>query len=323
MTRTHLFIIMMALVLFMQPMPAASQSSTIVFVDPIYYAIQLDSNGTSQISVRLRINNNASTALDSFAFRIDSLESTIMNLRSETHDLSYSTAIERRYTVLTVDFDSPIPSGGQKWIELTAVCHDLQNTQLQEANLYGEFTMYIRPLNAFYNLTITILLPEDAVLSHNALVPLFPHPDSNYTTGGSLAFVWNEPVLLPGQERVYIAKYQLSTTLTSTVLITPWTWLFLGLSFLLGIIVARVVPVVLHRVRNIGRVRVVGLTAEEQEFLEVIRRKGGSCLQKDLYREFNLSQSKVSMMITTLEERGLVRRVRSGRENMIYLIEEE
>jgi uncharacterized membrane protein len=65
----------------------------------------------------------------------------------------------------------------------------------------------------------------------------------------------------------------------------------------------------------------VGVTSEEEEVIEIIRRKGGSCSQKALYTGLNLSQAKVSIMLNNLEERGVVRRFREGRENMVYLIE--
>jgi uncharacterized membrane protein len=82
-------------------------------------------------------------------------------------------------------------------------------------------------------------------------------------------------------------------------------------------------PRVLQRIRQIGAVRFVGVTNEEEEILETIRRKGGSCSQKDLYTELAMSQSKISIVLTGLEERGLVRRFREGRENVIHIVEDQ
>ena len=66
----------------------------------------------------------------------------------------------------------------------------------------------------------------------------------------------------------------------------------------------------------------MGVTSEEEEVLEVIRQKGGSCPQKDLYTEFDMSQAKVSLILNNLEERGLVRRFREGRENVVHIMED-
>ena len=82
------------------------------------------------------------------------------------------------------------------------------------------------------------------------------------------------------------------------------------------------VPKVVERLRHIGSVRLVGITAEEDTILETIRRKGGACNQKELYRQLNMSQSKVSLILSNLEERGLLRRVRDGRENIVEIVEE-
>lgn len=81
-------------------------------------------------------------------------------------------------------------------------------------------------------------------------------------------------------------------------------------------------PWVLHAVRRLRHVRYVGITREEQELLSVIERKGGSCPQKVLSVELDMSQAKVSMLLKNLEERGLVRRFRDGRENMVHLMNE-
>ncbi len=81
-------------------------------------------------------------------------------------------------------------------------------------------------------------------------------------------------------------------------------------------------PKLYYRIRRIRTVRYIGVTSEEEEVLEVIRAKGGSCPQKDLYTVFDMSQTKVSLILNNLEERGLVRRFREGRENVVHLMEE-
>jgi uncharacterized membrane protein len=94
------------------------------------------------------------------------------------------------------------------------------------------------------------------------------------------------------------------------------------LGIIAGIVLALGGPKFYQRIRRIGTVRFVGVTTEEEEVLEVIRQKGGSCPQKDLYTEFDMSQAKVSIILNNLEERGLVRRFREGRENVVHIMEE-
>jgi uncharacterized membrane protein len=89
-----------------------------------------------------------------------------------------------------------------------------------------------------------------------------------------------------------------------------------------GIVLTLGGPKAYERIKRIGSVKFVGVTSEEEEVLGVIRRKGGSCPQKDLYTEFDMSQAKVSLILNNLEERGLVRRFREGRENVVHIMED-
>jgi uncharacterized membrane protein len=189
--------------------------------------------------------------------------------------------------------------------------------------LQGDFIFYIRPLDAFSNLTFTAVLPIDATLSQESVGPLFPEPDSNYTDGNSLIFLWEIPLLQSGQERAFIVKYQLPTTpsiQTENFLLQGILFLALGLS--IGVVLTFLGPRLAERLQRVGSVRLVGITAEEDTIIETIRRKGGSCNQKELYRQLDMSQSKVSLILSNLEERGLLRRVRDGRENIVELVEE-
>lgn len=322
MNRTSVLTLMIALVVTVLPVPVNSQVSTSVFIDPIRFGIHLNANGSSLVEVDFRINNNGSELLGSFEFRLDSLDFTVLNVQSEGESLDYTIVTKSRYSLISLDFPSAISPNESRWVHLELLSFDLQSMLIEYNTLFSEFTLYIRPLTPYYNLTLAITLPQDAMLSRRIIVPLFPDPDSNFTDGQSLTFLWNELTLMPGQERVYIAKYQIQLPSDGQPTSALWTFVIAVIFFIGGVLITRFGPLVITRLRNIGRVRVVGLTHEEQQILEIVRRKGGSCPQKDLYREFNLSQSKVSMMITTLEERGLVRRLRDGRENIIYIVEE-
>ncbi|MCL7413511.1 MAG: hypothetical protein M8353_07855 [ANME-2 cluster archaeon] len=55
------------------------------------------------------------------------------------------------------------------------------------------------------------------------------------------------------------------------------------------------------------------------EILEIVRRAGGRVTQKELRNKLRCSEAKVSLMVTDLEDRGLVRKVKQGRGNVILL----
>ena len=55
------------------------------------------------------------------------------------------------------------------------------------------------------------------------------------------------------------------------------------------------------------------------EVLDIILQAGGRLTQKDLRSKMRCSEAKVSLMVTDLEDRGLVRKVKQGRGNIILL----
>jgi uncharacterized membrane protein len=126
-----------------------------------------------------------------------------------------------------------------------------------------------------------------------------------------------------GQEKAFIIKYQYPNTQSGPLgsfLLQSIVIAILGI--VAGVLLTIGGPKAYQRVKRIGTVKFVGVTSEEEEVLEVIRQKGGSCPQKDLYTEFDMSQAKVSLILNNLEERGLVRRFREGRENVVHIMEE-
>lgn len=57
------------------------------------------------------------------------------------------------------------------------------------------------------------------------------------------------------------------------------------------------------------------------ELIEIIRRNGGRITQKELKKKTGYSDAKISLMISDLERRGIVEKVKKGRGNVIFLKE--
>ena len=304
-----------------------AQTSDII-LDPIEIKAWMFQNGTTTLDLRARAVNQGLGTVTSLSFRIDSLEVTIIDAFVDNTASSSSIIVLDRYTEVIVSLPQPLEENESVWIDLTLESTDFQSdlvagTGLDLTRVRSDFIFYIRPLIEFANFTFTAVLPQDAMLSRESVVPLFPEPYSNFTDGATLAFVWFTQSLQPGQERVFIIKYQIPTDESGT----PQSFFVESIVIaLLGIVSGIVLtlggPKLYYRIRRIGTVRFVGVTSEEEEVLEVIRAKGGSCPQKDLYKEFDMSQAKVSLILNNLVERGLVKRFREGRENVVHLMEE-
>lgn len=66
-------------------------------------------------------------------------------------------------------------------------------------------------------------------------------------------------------------------------------------------------------------VKVVGLPSDLQQIVEILRESGGRMNQVDLRKRIPYSEAKVSLMLSDLEHRGVVRRLKRGRGNIIVL----
>jgi uncharacterized membrane protein len=301
-----------------------SQSDDIL-LDPVSITAVMSQQGTTIVTFTALMTNNGSSDVEQFILRVDSLDANVLSATVNGSSTGAYATLQERYTEIVVSLPAPVSVGESVWLSIRVRADDLQDQVLgaDGTTVAGDFIFYVRPLDSYHNFTFTATLPEEALLSDQSLDPVFPDSESNYTDGRSLSFVWSTPLLQPGQERVFIIKYMMVCPGSGTLVASP---LFLAVGLVIGaaVGVASVLfgPKVVSRVRKIGKVRFVGVTNEEEEILGIIREKGGSCLQKDLYTGTEMSQAKVSLILNNLEERGLVRRFREGRENVVHIMEE-
>lgn len=61
------------------------------------------------------------------------------------------------------------------------------------------------------------------------------------------------------------------------------------------------------------------LPEDLKDIYELILKKGGRTTQKELRKELRSSEAKVSLMIADLEDRGLVKKIKKGRANIIIV----
>ncbi len=296
-----------------------------VILDPVEIKAVMTQDGVTTINIRARATNLGTSSITSLSCRIDSLEVEILDVEVDSTATTFSSNLMDRYTEVVVFLPTALEENHSAWIELNLEATDLQEDPilgLDSTKYYGDFTFYIRPMTELANFTFTAVLPQDALLSRESVVPTFPASDSNYTDGTSLAFVWFTDSLQVGQERVFIVKYEYPNYQPEPLGSFIFESIVIALSGVLaGVALTVGGPKFYQRIKRIGTVKFVGVTSEEEEVLEVIRQKGGSCPQKDLYTEFDMSQAKVSLILNNLEERGLVRRFREGRENVVHIME--
>ncbi len=67
------------------------------------------------------------------------------------------------------------------------------------------------------------------------------------------------------------------------------------------------------------RKKEIEIEDNEKKVLEIIKRNGGRITQKELRKNLPFSEAKVSLIISDLESRGIVRKIKKGRGNIIIL----
>lgn len=65
------------------------------------------------------------------------------------------------------------------------------------------------------------------------------------------------------------------------------------------------------------------ISTDLREVLDIIRGHRGRITQKDLRSRLNYSEVKVSLLLSELEKRGVIKKLKHGRENIVILIDEK
>jgi len=96
-----------------------------------------------------------------------------------------------------------------------------------------------------------------------------------------------------------------------------WLIVFLILGWLVYKMSRKPEQIVEKVVEKIREVREVTVSEELQKVMELIEKEGGRITQKDIRKNFPYSEAKISLMIDDLEAKGLVKKVKKGRGNLI------
>ena len=301
-------------------------ADTIVFSNMDIVVIAGPSS-TSEVSFSSVVTNVGATPITSFRVRFDLRYLNMTETKVDDVAALANVAEADTYVLVTVTPAQAIQSMMSVSLNMKFVTRSVQQSiglSLDGSMYIYHLIYYMRTLNEITNFTMSIALPPYAILEEDVAAPLFPHPTSNYTDGARSVFVWFTPRLLPGQEIAYIVKYQLpSGVAASTYSGLPVVAIIAG-SILTGAMLALFlerIPLFLKRAKRLEPPQLAGISDHEAEVVQFITQKGGSCTQKEIYDELNLSQSMVSTILTTLEQRGTVRRFKDGRENMVHLME--
>jgi uncharacterized membrane protein len=285
--------------------------------------------GTTLI-LQSEVWNVGTTTNDFFDVRIDVRSLNVTSASLNGTAVSTTIIPESNYMVVRIFPVAPMTAGSSftLFLNMTTLCLQEEIGQNEDQTMYlSHLIYYIRPLNEIQNLTFTAILPAHAVLQKDVSAPLFPSPSSNYTDGQSSIFVWFREQLWPGEEVAYIVKYEIPAAIMQTapaqaslMQLIPLSLLFIVIGGVTVLFVERI-PIIIKRFKTRTVVTPIRLSKQEEDILLFLTKRGGSCPQREIYEELDMSQSLASTILASLEKRKLIRRFREGRENMVHIME--
>ena len=296
------------------------------------------------IMTKLGVDCDTTLNIESEVLNIGSTDYDYFDIRIDVRNLNVSKALlngtavqteilpQSNYMVVRLFPISPMAVGTGFVLNLNLTTQCLQENIgfSDDGQMYlNHLIYYIRPLNEIQNLTFAVALPAHAVLRTGVPAPLFPSPSSNYSNGQNTVYVWFNEQLLPGQEVAYVVKYeipaaimQMGQTPVSLSQLIPIGAVFFALGAAIVLFVERI-PLIIRRFKTRTIITPIRLSRQEEDVLSFLTKKGGSCSQREIYEELNISQSLASTILTSLEDRKLIRRFREGRENMVHIMEDK
>ena len=322
-------LLVISLLSFATPIDAQADTQDLMMTNMRIHA-ELGTDCDTTIILETGFTNVGSTELDSIDLRIDVRGLQVSEATINGTPVQSTVQTIDNFVVVSISPNTTILAGsqGNLFLNFTTQCLQERVGMNSDGSMYvSHLIYYFRPLSEIHNLTFSAALPQHSVIDLEAAAPLYPSPTSNHTDGTSPIYVWETDVLLPGQEIVYIVKYQMPVALIDTFTATTSDSMTIGIA---AAVIAALSVLIIERIPgwrrrfNSKEIIVSGkISTQEQEILDLLSIRGGSCPQREIYEELDMSQSMASMMLTSLEGRGLIRRLRSGRENIVHIMEED
>lgn len=155
--------------------------------------------------------------------------------------------------------------------------------------------------------SVVVRLPEGFILLGEEKI----HPQDATTTsdGRRIIVIWDRKDVSSTQS----LKFQLAYESTLKEFVIPW-----HIIFIISLIVIFAFVFIWRRVRKPEEVILSVLDEYERKIVELIK-TAGEIKQKRIVQRTNLSKAKVSRVIKSLQERGLIEVRRIGRTNLIRI----
>ena len=191
----------------------------------------------------------------------------------------------------------------------------------QPEEYYGlDFDLKHTRITNRFNLEISLPMYSE-LLEQSLPAPVYPTPNKISTEDNIVKITWNVDNRDLDDDDVFLVRY----TLTASIISEPKVELlplYLVLTFLAGAIIAASIFFILYKYKfkpvESGLVSSL-LSDTEQEVIKAINSDGGVSTQRRICDKTGYSKSKVSQILSKLEEKEVLKRERWGRTNKVTI----
>ncbi len=214
-------------------------------------------------------------------------------------DISGITSDKRE---LTIEYDS---------LETIKV---VDNQSLYKEDLHIPFSV----VNFFFKVS----LPEGMILIEKSdlFQPFLPKDGEPATDGRRILVFWKRIGLVAGEDLSFQAAYEPSRRSNSQGFFLGDTNNLIGVIVVIGASLAGL-GLYWRRTKPV-RMILPFLKSDEKKVFEALMKHGDGVNQKLIVRDSTYSKAKVSKVLKSLNERGLVKLERVGRTNKVYMVKE-
>lgn len=166
-------------------------------------------------------------------------------------------------------------------------------------------------------LSMTIKIPEGSVLVEDNIPNRlsFPQFATTVSDGRRIIVLWSMDNVPQTTELRFQVLYEKAS---QSAFLSFWPYIIIGV-----VIIAGAVYFVFRYSRRTEKLVLSVLDEYERKVVDIINSAGGEANQKKIVQETNLSKAKVSRVVKSLVDRGVVEIERIGRTNKVKLLKKK
>lgn len=173
----------------------------------------------------------------------------------------------------------------------------------------GSNTFFLMDLNLPISIQskIKLTLPENAVLSKAIDQSIFPATKKVSTDGQHIIIEWDKNLESSKSFSIFVIFKEKKT----------YWWILIP--FILIIIILVILLSKKPKIKKIIQKQPVKLKPDEQRIIDILKKKNGECEQATLRLITDFSKASLSRILKELEQRGIIKKLASGKKNIIAL----